>query len=244
MKPSLTFILLFVIGLGLAGCQPATPSGPQPTATALIIHVNGQAIELVPGVNVLPEIYEAAKSPGLLENSDWILVDGYWDLMPRGVQIPLEIEEPVLESADQLPFSGFPESWVSYSLPNPGFQFDYPADWQIETLAKGVLLSAPDKSFMVQVESYPNPQKASLQVWLAERGPDFPGEILAELEDAVNGKPAVRQQVMLTGPEGQASGETIYLWMASEDWVFHWTAWPGDQPETHDLLTYMASTLR
>ncbi len=236
---------LLILCLILSGCAPSEPAlpNPEPTPTPLTITVDGQVIELVPGVNILPEIYEAAKSPELLENVDWVFVDGYWDIMPKGVTIPLEVVEPALDAVPAPLYPGFPESWSAVAQPSSGLTFDYPADWQLEITETAVYLFPADRTFWFVIESHPNPVNASLAVWLAEYGPTQPGDILSESEETSAGNPALRQQVVFPESNGQLTGETIILWVAVGDHIVQWTAQPGDQAETHDLLTYMAATL-
>ncbi len=62
----------------------------------LTIEVDGTIITLEPGVNVRPEIYEAALNPEFLANNDWNFVDGYWEAIPKGMPIPLEAAQLIL----------------------------------------------------------------------------------------------------------------------------------------------------
>ncbi len=246
MKNPISIAILSLVALTLVGCGPLAPRLPDlpPTPTPITITVDGQVIVLVPGVNILPEIYEAIKSPEILEHSDWVLVDGYWDLMPKGAEIPLEVLEPLPETARPSLFPGFPETWAAFTLPGLPVSFDYPADWQIEALENGAAFAPADGSFLFRVDAYPDPVGTSLGVWLAEYGPDLPGQLLAQNEDMAAGQPVVLERVLLPGEEGSPEGEFFRLWIAQDEWVILWTAGPGERPETYDLLMYITSTLR
>lgn len=246
VKLKIKLALLILSGLFIAGCVPSNPSppAPEPTPTPFSIMVDGQVIILVPGENILPEIYEAAKSPEILENNDWVFVDGHWDLMTKGVSTPLEVEEPRLDEPVPPLYPGFPQKWQTFHMPTLGLEVDYPLDWHLETLEKGIRMESVDGSTWASVESYPNPAQTSLKVWLAESGPVLPGEVTAESEVYILGEPAFLQQVSRPKTERDPAGEYLSLWMASGEWVYLWTAWPGEQAETYDFLMYAAATLR
>jgi hypothetical protein len=245
MKIWIPVTIIMTMSLFLAGCfsSASLPPNPQPSPTPFTITVDGKVILLIPGENILPEIYEAAKSPEMLENNDWVFVDGYWDLMPKGVSGPLEVEEPVQNSPAVPLYPGFPQEWRTYVMSDPPLEVDHPVDWDLKILKKGMLMTAPGGSTWIGLETFPNPAQASLQVWLAEFGPGLPAEVLETSDVFILGEPALFQRVALPEKGGDPAGEYLSLWMGSGATVYHWTAWPGEQPETYDLLMYVAATL-
>ncbi len=238
MKPSIITTAVVFFGLAAVGCGTASPptQALEPTAAASVIIVDGHIVELVPGENVLPEIYEAIKSPEILEHNDWVLVDGYWDLMPKGVEMPLEVLETIPGAADEILFPGFPENWQGYSMPGLDLEFDYPSDWQVEILEYGLQMHSDARAMQISVGSYENAVGASLVVWLAEYGPDLPGEVVAEYEETIRGQPFLRQHVLLPAAGGEPATESIRLWIGAGDRVTLWTASPGGQPEVLDIV--------
>ncbi len=245
MNPSIKITLIFLVGAVVAGCAAsgyAVP-GPTPTETPVTITVDGKTIVLVPGENISPEIYEAIRSPEILENSEWILVDGFWDLMPRGVNAPLEADPPTFDPAVPPDIEGI-ESWETFASEGSGFSFQYPSGWQVIMKAESVQLVAPENRFVVRVDRFPNPAAASLTVWLAEYAPVLGGVELLSFDEAIQGIPVRRQQVMLPAAEAQPGGEHAILWIGHMYEILMWMGWPGDQPETIDLISYMASTLQ
>ncbi len=106
-----TILPLFsILALTLAGsaCSAGVPKVTPDQR--LTIEVDGMIVTLESGVNVRPEIFQAALNPEFVANNDWVLVDGYWDARPIGVSIPLEAEQLILPD-------GHPEfpantSWV------------------------------------------------------------------------------------------------------------------------------------
>ncbi len=129
-------------------------------------------------------------------------------------------------------------------MPGLDLEFDYPSDWQVEILEYGLQMHSDARAMQISVGSYENAVGASLIVWLAEYGPDLPGEVVAEYEETIRGQPFLRQHVLLPAAGGEPATESIRLWIGAGDRVTLWTASPGGQPEVVDLVMYMASTMR
>ncbi len=106
----------------------------QPKPVSIV--VNGETIHLESGVNVRPEIFEAARNPEFVANNDWVFIDGYWDVMPKGVDVPLELGQ-IIQMEDH---PGFLD----------GYEWSVVNGWEVPIFpgAQGVPLqgqiSAPD----------------------------------------------------------------------------------------------------
>jgi hypothetical protein len=154
--------------------------------------------------------------------------------------IPTESKEP--------PASG----WQTFTDPEHRFEFVYPTAWYTMTVtpdpSDGVrVMDAPylqESTRWASLQVFQNPQRASLPVWVAEQGVGWPGEVTEQEEGWINNVPVLRQQLENNDPA--MGGPYVYalLWYPYEDLILRWTAWPGDQAETLDLLEQMVSGFR
>ncbi len=103
-------VLAIVVGAVLLYARARAPE-------PLTITVEGKTIALKPGVNVRPEIYELAQNPEFVANSEWVFNDPYWDVMPKGADIPLELRQIILLEGHP----GFPE----------GFEWSEVNGWEV-----------------------------------------------------------------------------------------------------------------
>lgn len=145
------------------------------------------------------------------------------------------------------------EAWQTFSDPLGRFVFSYPADWYTMTVtpdpADGVrLMNAPsleEATQWISLQIFPNPQRVSLTVWVAEQGVNWPGEIIDYQEEGqINGVPVLRQLLVNKNPE--TGGPFIYalLWYPLGENILQWTAWPGEITETLDLLDRIVHSFR
>jgi len=142
--------------------------------------------------------------------------------------------------------------WQTFTDPEGRFEFDYPTGWYTMTVtpdpSDGVrVMDAPalqEATRWIALQIFQNPNRASLQVWIAEHGVPWPGEVTEEQEGWVNGIPILRQRLVNDDPN--TGGPYIYalVWYPYEDLILRWTAWPGEQAEIRDLLEQMVSSLR
>ncbi len=123
-------VSILVFAVAASACNPFVPNKPADPSVA--IEVDGRMITLQPGVNVNSEIYQAALNPEFIANSDWVLVNGYWEPLAKGVSIPVEAAQLILPD-------GHPEfpadtAWVVASgAPQPvevPIPLAFPASWQ------------------------------------------------------------------------------------------------------------------
>lgn len=130
------------------------------------------------------------------------------------------------------------------------FAFLYPSDWYTMTVtpdpSDGVrVMDAPslqESTRWVALHVFQNPNRASLQVWIAEHGIGWLGTVTDQEEGYINGVPVLRQRLENNDPN--MGGPYIYIlfWYPHEDWILRWTAWPGEQAETLHLLEQMVSS--
>lgn len=142
--------------------------------------------------------------------------------------------------------------WQTFTDPENRFEFVYPNGWYTMTMtpdpSDGVrTMDAPsleEANRWISVQVFQNPNRASLQVWIAEHGVSWPGVVTEEQEGWVNDVPVLRQR--LENEDPSMGGPYIYalLWYPYEDLILCWTAWPGEQTETLSLLEQMASSIR
>lgn len=252
-------LLLVAFGVVLGGCvRGGQPSAivPSPTPETLTLEINGQTIVLRPGVNISPEHYALAQDPDFRASTEWVLVDRMWQPIAKGVSIPLDIcsQDPTHPDCTGLyptptALPGLPEMGQIFTDPAGRFAFPYPTGWYTMTLtpdpSDGVrVLDAPslqESTRWVSLQVFPNTPRASLQVWIAEHGVGWPGEVTEQEEGWINGVPVLRQRLENNDPN--MGGPYVYalLWYPYEDWILGWTAWPGDEPETLNLLERMVS---
>lgn len=256
------FLLFLILGMGLGGCAQggqASVITPSPTPETLTIEINGETVVFQRGVNILPEHYALAQDPEFLANTEWILVDGMWQPIAKGVGIPLDIcsQDPTHPDCTGLyptptALPGLPEMGWIFTDPAGRFTFPYPTGWYTMTLtpdpSDGVrVLDAPslqESARWISLQVFPNTQRASLQVWIAEHGVGWPGEVTEQEEGLVNGVPVLRQRLVNDDPN--MGGPYVYalLWYPYGDWILCWTGWPGEQAETLNLLEQMVSGFR
>lgn len=257
-KETLRWFLLFLaLGMALGGCAPGGQASiitPSPTPETLTIEVNGETVVLQPGVNISLEHYDLAQDPDFLAGSEWILVDGMWQPIAKGVSIPIDIcaQDPTHPDCAGLQptptaMPGLPEMGQTFADPLGRFTFAYPTGWYTMTVtpdpSDGIrVMDAPslqESTRWVSLQVFQNPQRASLPVWIAENGVIWPGEITEQEEGWIKGIPVLRQR--LENDDPNMGGPYIYalLWYPYEDLIFCWTAWPGDQAETLNLLERM-----
>lgn len=148
--------------------------------------------------------------------------------------------------------SGHSESWQTFADPLGRFTFPFPAGWYTMTVtpdpSDGVrvmdasYLQASTRWFSLQV--FQNPHRASLLAWVAEHGTGWIGEVTEEEEGLIGGVPVLRQRLENNNPD--MGGPYIYalLWYPDGDSILCWTAWPGEQAETLELLEQMVSGFR
>ncbi|MBC7227438.1 MAG: hypothetical protein H5T61_09405 [Thermoflexales bacterium] len=142
--------------------------------------------------------------------------------------------------------------WATFTDPLGRFVFLYPAGWYTMTVtpdpSDGVrVMDAPslqESTRWVSVHVFSNTQRASLPVWVAEHGVGWVGEVIRQEEGYINGVPVLRQRLENKDPNLGGPYTYFLLWYPLEDWILRWTAWPGEQAETLDLLEQMVSTLR
>lgn len=212
----LTFLCVVSAGLlvSLSGCGPG---GQMPTVTPLPTET---LPPLAPGVTVIVDICD------------------------QDPQHPacIGLQEPTPST----------QGWETFPDPMGRFVFLYPTGWYTMTVtpdpSDGVrVMDAPSlqqSTRWVSVHVFQNPNRASLKVWIAEHGVGWPGTVTQEEEGDVNGVPVLRQRLENKDPD--MGGPYIYalIWYPLEDWILRWTAWPGEEAETLDLLEQMISSLR
>jgi hypothetical protein len=230
-------------------------------ARAVTIRVNGQIVVLTPGENVAPDNYALAQDADFAARADWVLVNDLWEPLSPGVDIAVDICQvnPLhpdcfgLRPATPTAMPGVPEEWQTWTDPAGRFAFDYPAGWHTLPVspdpADGVqVLDAPspeEASWWISFNIFPNPEQASLPVWLAEgRGRVWAGEVTAEHEAFINGVPVLCQQLENDTPSVGDPYTYALIWWPTSEYILLWTTWPGDQPETLNLLERMVSSLR
>ena len=259
---SYRFLLFLVLGIVLGSCargNHASIATLSPTPETMTIEINGATVVLQPGVNILPEHYALAQDPDFLASAEWILVDGMWQPIAKGVSIPLDIcsQDPTHPDCAGLyptptALPGLPEMGQLFIDPAGRFTFPYPTGWYTMTVTPdptdGVrVMDAPslqESTRWVSLQVFQNTQRASLQVWIAEHGVGWPGKVTEQEEGLVNGVPVLRQRLVNDDPN--MGGPYVYalLWYPYEDLILCWTAWPGEESETLNLLEQMVSGFR
>lgn len=213
MQPVLFYCSIFLLGLFLSGCGP-----------------NGQAFVTAPApTETLPAI-----APGTTAQVDICDVD------PNHPDcIGLHRIPTLQEDLGQV-----------FVDPLGRFAFLYPNGWYTMTVtpdpSDGVrVMDAPylqESTRWIALHVFQNPNRASLQVWIAEHGIGWLGTVTDQKEDYINGVPVLRQR--LENHDPNMGGPYIYalLWYPYEEWILRWTAWPGEQAETLNLLERMVSS--
>ncbi len=259
--------LLALLGLlvGASACQGRTEmpvTSPTATVETIKIQVNGETVVLEPGINVLPEHFQMAQDPDFRARSDWRQINGMWVPLAKGVsaEIPLDICDQDPQHPDcaglQRPTptisSDALELGQTFTDPLARFAFDYPTGWYTMTVtpdpSDGVRVM--DASYLqestrwISLQIFQNPRRASLRVWIAEHGIGWIGKVTEEEEGWINGVPVLRQRLENNDPD--MGGPYVYalLWYPDEDSILCWTAWPGEQAETRELLEQMVSSFR
>lgn len=257
------FLLFLALGMALGGCAPGGQASiitPSPTPETLTIEVNGETVVLQPGVNVSPEHYALAQDPDFIARSEWILVDEMWVPMPKGVDIPIDIcdqdpQHPAcvdLQQPTPTTLPGVPGMGQTFTDPLGRFALDYPTGWYTMTVtpdpADGVrVMDRPDlgeTTRWISLHLFQNLDRASLSVWIAEHGVPWPGQVTQEEEGLINRVPVLRQRLENDAPD--MGGPYVYalLWYPLGEHIVLWTAWPGEQPETCNLLERMVYSFR
>jgi len=229
-------------------------------ARAVTIRVNGQIVVLTPGENVAPDNYALAQDADFAARADWVLVNDLWEPLAPGVDMAIDIcqVDPFhpdcagLRPPTPTAMPGVPEEWQTWTDPTERLAFDYPAGWQVMPVrldaGDGIqVMNAPSPAQATQwvrFHVFLNPDAASLPVWIAERGPVWDGEVTATDADILMGVPVLRQRLENDAPGVDEATVYALLWVPYGEYVLLWTAWPGDQPETLNLLERMVSGFR
>ncbi len=233
------------------------PVSSQPTPVTIM--VNGESITLVPG-NVSPENYELAQTPEFNDQTEWVFVNGMWQPQPNRVTVPLEICEvdPVhlgcLGLHDPTPtlMAAISPTLQTFTDTLGRFAFDYPVGWYTlpvtPRLEDGIqLLDAPllnQASRWVTFDVFTNPDKIPLSLWVSMRGAVWSGKIVAEQEDVINEVSVIRQTLQNENPTISEPYVYALIWWAQGENILLWTAWPGEQAETLNLLERMVTGFR
>jgi hypothetical protein len=229
-------------------------------ARAVTIRVNGQIVVLTPGENVAPDNYALAQDADFAARADWVLINGLWEPLAPGVDMAIDIcqVDPFhpdcagLRPPTPTAMPGVPAEWQTWTDPTERLAFDYPAGWQVMPVrldaGDGIqVMNAPSPAQATQwvrFHVFLNPDAASLPVWIAEWGPVWDGEITATDEDLLMGIPVLRQRLENEAPAVDDATVYALLWVPYGEYVLLWTAWPGDQPETINILERMVIGLR
>lgn len=213
------FLLLISMGLlaGLGGCGPASKMPtmtPPPTETLPA---------LAPGTTVIVDICQ--------ENPDHPDCVG--------------LRKPTPTTA-----GGGSQPWQTFTDPLDRFVFLFPAGWYTMSVtpdpSDGVrVMDAPylqGSTRWVSVQVFQNPNGASLKVWIAEHGVGWPGVVTEEEEGYVNGVPVLRQRLENKDPDMGGPYTYALLWYPCDGLVLCWTAWPGEQAETLEVLEQIVSS--
>jgi hypothetical protein len=213
------------------------------------------------GENVSLENYALAQDPELNTGSNWVLVDGFWEPLAPGVAIAVEVCQvnPIHpDCAGILPptplaLPGVPNTLQTYIDPLGRFTFDYPEGWYTLPVspdaAAGIwVLDAPsleEATQWVSFDVFPGPEQQSLQEWFADGHEQiWAGQITETREDTINGIPVIRQRLENNNPTtGVPYVYTLIWWPAGEHFLL-WTAWPGEQPETLNILERLVTGFR
>jgi hypothetical protein len=229
-------------------------------ARAVTIRVNGQIVVLTPGENVAPDNYALAQDADFAARADWVLINGLWEPLAPGVDMAIDIcqVDPFhpdcagLRPPTPTAMPGVPAEWQTWTDPTERLAFDYPAGWQVMPVrldaGDGIqVMNAPSPAQATQwvrFHVFLNPDTASLPVWIAEWGPALDGEIIATDEDILMGVPVLRQRLENDAPGVDEATVYTLLWMPYGEYVLLWTAWPGDRPETINILERMVTGFR
>lgn len=144
------------------------------------------------------------------------------------------------------------EPWQTFADPLGRFTFLFPAGWYTMTVtpdpSDGVrVMDAPylqESTRWVSLQVFQNPHRGSLPVWIAEHGIGWIGEVTEEEEGWISGVPVLRQRLENDDPGMGGPYTYALLWYPDEAFVLRWTAWPGEQAETLELLEQMVSSFR
>jgi hypothetical protein len=233
----------------------------------VIVQAGGESIVLLSGENVSPANYVLAQNPEFNAGVEWVFINGLWEPLASGVEVPIDIcqVEPDrypdcitfgdverLREPTPTAMPGSPEGLQTFTDPLGRFAFDYPAGWHAIPVtpdpADGIqVMNAPSLDQSTQWISFNvflNEDARSLPVWMAEHGKVWAGQVTATDEDIIMGVPVLRQRLENDSP---ATGDPyVYslVWVPYGEHVLLWTAWPGDRPETLNLLERMVTGFR
>lgn len=236
-------------------------------ADPVSIQVDGEMIVLIPGENISPDNYTLAQDSEFNTRSDWVLINGLWEPLAPGVDVPIDICD--MES-DRYPdciafgnverlreptptaMPGVPEAAQTFTDPLGRFAFDYPASWHTMPVtpdpADGIQVtnasSLDESTQWVSFNVFLNADLASLPVWVAEHGQVWAGQVTATDEDVIMGIPVLRQRLENDTPAVGNAYVYALVWAPFGEHVLLWTAWPGDQPEMLNLLERMVTGFR
>lgn len=245
----------------------AVASAPSPEPTPVTIQVDGEMLVLIPGENISPGNHALAQDPEFNARSDWVLIDGLWEPLAPGVDVPIDIcdVEPdrypdciVFGDVERLreptptAMPGVPEAAQTFTDPLGRFAFDYPAGWHAMPVtpdpADGIqVMNAPsldESTQWISFNVFLNAELASLPVWVAEHGQVWSGQVTATDEDVIMGIPVLRQWLENDTPAVGEAYVYALVWAPFGEHVLLWTAWPGDQPEMLNLLERMVTGFR
>ncbi len=232
-------------------------------AAPVTIQADGETIALIPGVNVSPDNYALAQDPEDNSWADWVLINGLWEPLAPGVDVPIDIcqVDPAhpdcagLRSPTPTTLPGAPAEMQPYDDPRGRFAFYYPMGWYVlpvspePDIGVQVLDAATlnEATRWISLNVFPNPERASLPAWLAAgHGRVWAGQVTEEREDVINGLPVLRQQLENNAPSGGDPYVYALIWQLAREGeeVLLWTAWPGDQPEMLNLLERVVTGFR
>ncbi len=255
----LGFITILIVGATACTVTEETiASAPSPVLTPVTIVADGETIILLAGENISPENYALAQDADFSAQVDWVLINGLWEPLAPGVEALIDICQvnPIhpdcggMLSPTPTALTGVPEEWQTWADPAGRFSFDFPAGWHTLSVtpdpADGVQVmdasSLDEATWWISLNIFANPEQASLSIWLAERqGQVWVGQVAEEQEDIINGVPVLRQRLENIAPTIGDPYVYALMWQPVGEYVLLWTAWPGEEPETLNLLERMVS---
>ncbi|GIK53510.1 MAG: hypothetical protein BroJett014_24830 [Planctomycetota bacterium] len=239
----------------------STPESATPVQfTPVSIQIDGETVTLVPGNNISSENYLLAQTPEFNAAARWELINDMWEPLAPGVTIPLDICDvnPVhldcVGMHDPTPtmMLEISPTLLTFTDSLGRFAFDYPFGWSTAPLTPrpedGIqVLDGPSlaqANRWISLTVFPNPDQLPLSDWVAEKGYVYSGIVIEETEDMINTVPVIRQTLQNEAPKSGEPYTYAMIWWSQGDNILLWTAWPGEQSETLNILERMVTGFR